>query len=219
MPAEEGSIRKTRFLEVQSLSSRISPKQWIHGSSRALQALRNVHGFCVTGGLPPIASEPTPSPRLWTTPPGATPAKLCTSAHCRLCPPDPSTPSRWRTHRRPGVRAVTNFAQTINALIRIDTDNRVGHRRAAESGDAQIGNLKLRRIGSFINVLKRALEGLIRPERHRRRGAWHLEERGACQPLGAHAKTSHRAAFYRSSTEVLSGLVREARVGAPRGSV
>src|SRR5215469_3814848 len=37
----------------------------------------NTHGFCVTGGLPPIASEPTPSPRLWATPPGATPAGLC----------------------------------------------------------------------------------------------------------------------------------------------
>ncbi len=33
--------------------------------------------YCVTGGVPPIASEPTPSPRLWATPPGATPAKLC----------------------------------------------------------------------------------------------------------------------------------------------
>src|SRR3954471_12242133 len=25
------------------------------------------HGFCVTGGHSPIASEPTPSPRLWAT--------------------------------------------------------------------------------------------------------------------------------------------------------
>src|SRR5262252_7663063 len=37
----------------------------------------NTHGFCVTAGLPPIASEPTPSPRLWATSPGATPARLC----------------------------------------------------------------------------------------------------------------------------------------------
>jgi hypothetical protein len=37
--------------------------------------------FCVTAGLPPIASEPTPSPRLWATPPGATPAKLCEHYH------------------------------------------------------------------------------------------------------------------------------------------
>src|SRR5437660_6475176 len=37
----------------------------------------NTHGFCVTGGRWPIASEPTPSPRLWATPPGATPARLC----------------------------------------------------------------------------------------------------------------------------------------------
>jgi hypothetical protein len=34
------------------------------------------HGFCVTGGHPPIASEPTPSLRLWATAPGATPARL-----------------------------------------------------------------------------------------------------------------------------------------------
>src|ERR1700686_1381738 len=35
------------------------------------------HGFCVTGGHSPIASEPTPSPRLWATALGATPARLC----------------------------------------------------------------------------------------------------------------------------------------------
>src|ERR1035438_4146822 len=34
----------------------------------------NTHGFCVTGGHSPIASEPTPSRRLWATAPGATPA-------------------------------------------------------------------------------------------------------------------------------------------------
>ena len=50
----------------------------------------NTHGFCVTGGLPPIASEPTPSPRLWTTPPGATPAKLCEHYH-RVQQLDPKT--------------------------------------------------------------------------------------------------------------------------------
>jgi len=40
----------------------------------ALLALRKTRGFCVTGGHSPIASEPTPSPRLWATAPGATPA-------------------------------------------------------------------------------------------------------------------------------------------------
>src|SRR3954447_8270305 len=34
----------------------------------------NTHGFCITGGHSPIASEPTPSPRLWAAAPGATPA-------------------------------------------------------------------------------------------------------------------------------------------------
>src|ERR1039458_2029522 len=37
----------------------------------------NTHGFCVTGGVPPIASEPTPSPRLCAASPDATPVKLC----------------------------------------------------------------------------------------------------------------------------------------------
>src|SRR5689334_6448658 len=54
----------------------------------------NTHGFCVTGGLPPIASEPTPSPRLWATPPGATRAGLCEHtmrADRRLSIPELST--------------------------------------------------------------------------------------------------------------------------------
>jgi hypothetical protein len=75
--AEPKSIRKTRSFYAQSLRSEVSPKQWIHGSSIALQALRKSQGFCVTGGLPPIASEPTPSPRLWAASPGATRAKPC----------------------------------------------------------------------------------------------------------------------------------------------
>ena len=32
------------------------------------------HGFCITAGHSPIASEPTPSRRLWAAAPGATPA-------------------------------------------------------------------------------------------------------------------------------------------------
>ena len=34
----------------------------------------NTHGFCVTGGHSPIASEPTPSPRLWATAPERDPS-------------------------------------------------------------------------------------------------------------------------------------------------
>src|ERR1017187_10305067 len=34
----------------------------------------STHGFCVTGGHSPIASEPTPSLRLWAAAPGANPA-------------------------------------------------------------------------------------------------------------------------------------------------
>src|SRR5271169_936473 len=47
------------------------------GSTMSSRRSGKTHGFCVTGGHPPIASEPTPSPRLWATPPGATPARLC----------------------------------------------------------------------------------------------------------------------------------------------
>ena len=63
----------------------LCPKPQLGGFTKAMDPDRtepsrrsgNTHGFCVTGGLPPIASEPTPSPRLWATPPGATPAGLC----------------------------------------------------------------------------------------------------------------------------------------------
>src|SRR5580765_1294686 len=55
----------------------------------------STHGFCVTGGHPPIASEPTPSPRLWATAPGATPVRLC--EHTMWVPTRPSKPelSTW----------------------------------------------------------------------------------------------------------------------------
>src|ERR1051326_3264436 len=41
----------------------------------------NAHGFCVTGGLSPIASEPTPSPRLWATPPRRDPGGAMRTYH------------------------------------------------------------------------------------------------------------------------------------------
>src|SRR5450759_3178281 len=46
---------------------RLATPSWRSGST---------HGFYVTGGHSPIASEPTPSPRLWATASGATPARL-----------------------------------------------------------------------------------------------------------------------------------------------
>jgi hypothetical protein len=46
------------------------------GSATPSRRSGRTHGFCVTGGCPPIASEPTPSLRLWATAPGATPARL-----------------------------------------------------------------------------------------------------------------------------------------------
>src|SRR5689334_5181560 len=47
------------------------------GSTKPSWRSGNTHGFCVTGGHPPIASEPTPSPRLWAAAPGATLVRLC----------------------------------------------------------------------------------------------------------------------------------------------
>ncbi len=74
-PIWKGARRSSRFMPKAS-----APKfHQSNGSRPAMPSWRsgNTHGFCVTGGLPPIASEPTPSPRLWATPPGATPARLC----------------------------------------------------------------------------------------------------------------------------------------------
>ena len=56
-----------RFHQSNGSTARAEPC-WRSGISR---------GFCVTAGLPPIASEPTPSPRLWATSPSATPVRLC----------------------------------------------------------------------------------------------------------------------------------------------
>ena len=65
------------------------------GSTKPSWRSGNTHGFCVTGGHPPIASEPTPSPRLWATAPGATPVRLC--EHTMRVSSRPSKPelSTW----------------------------------------------------------------------------------------------------------------------------
>jgi hypothetical protein len=41
----------------------------------------STHGFCITGGHSPIASEPTPSLRLWAAAPGATPGTADRTYH------------------------------------------------------------------------------------------------------------------------------------------
>src|SRR5215471_12441274 len=89
------SIRKTRFFYAQSLRSEISPKQWIPTERNPPWRSGNNHGFCVTGGPPPIASEPTPSPRLWATPPAATPAGLCEHTMGADCQPSKPELSTW----------------------------------------------------------------------------------------------------------------------------
>ena len=70
----------------QSNGSRPNGPSWRSG---------NTHGFCVTGGVPPIASEPTPSPRLWAASPGATPARLCEHYHVGPQLPANSELSTW----------------------------------------------------------------------------------------------------------------------------
>ena len=60
----------------------LSPKPQLGGFTKAMDPGRADPSWrsgndCVTGGVPPIASEPTPSPRLWAAMPGATPTSLC----------------------------------------------------------------------------------------------------------------------------------------------
>ncbi len=77
-----------------------------------------IHGFCVTGGHLPIASEPTPSPRLWATAPGATPAWLCN--HTMRVSNRPSKPelSTW-----PGI-GTFYLAPTSDAVDAVDAVDR-----------------------------------------------------------------------------------------------
>ena len=58
-------------------------------------------------GISPIASEPTPSPRLWATPPGATPAKLCEHYH--------------RAQSRPSKPELSTLVGNRNFLLWPDT--------------------------------------------------------------------------------------------------
>src|ERR1044072_8117768 len=87
-------LGRRAFFNAQSLGSEISPKQWIPTERSSPGAPATLTGSASQEGLPPIASEPTPSPRLWATPPGATPAGLCEHtmrADRRLSIPELST--------------------------------------------------------------------------------------------------------------------------------
>src|SRR5215470_11699268 len=80
----------------------LCPKPPLQGFTKAI-GLRSslpswrsgkTHGFCVTGGHSPIASEPTPSPRLWAAALGATPAlriEFITGGHSGHSKPELST--------------------------------------------------------------------------------------------------------------------------------
>ena len=73
-PGKNGPADFALFMPKASLRS--STKAMHAGSTKPSRRSGKDHGLCVTGGLPPIASEPTPSLRLWATPPGATPVGL-----------------------------------------------------------------------------------------------------------------------------------------------
>src|SRR5215831_18031105 len=77
---------------------------------------------------PPIAAEPTPSPRLWATPPGATPAGLCEHTMGADCQPSKPELSTW-----PGIGTfylaptgdlldmlLSRYAQRWHLLLRLE---------------------------------------------------------------------------------------------------
>ena len=88
-------IWKARFFYVQSLSSEISPKQWIRGLSRALQALRKYSRVLRHRRAPADCFGANPVASALGDPPGATPAGLC--EHTMGVEPRPSKPelSTW----------------------------------------------------------------------------------------------------------------------------
>jgi hypothetical protein len=76
------AFESAKGLAARRTSRLINPKPPLGGLTNAIGLGSTMpswrsgktHGYCVTGGHSPIASEPTPSPRLWVTAPGATPA-------------------------------------------------------------------------------------------------------------------------------------------------
>jgi hypothetical protein len=84
-------VKMYRWLSQNRFGRRalLCPKPALRGFTKAMDPrLEQSHPgapeitrVCVTGELPPIASEPTPSPRLWAASPGATRAKLCEQYH------------------------------------------------------------------------------------------------------------------------------------------
>jgi hypothetical protein len=87
-----------------------STKAMHPGSPKPSWRSGNTHGFCVTGGHPPIASEPTPSLRLWATTPGATPARL--TEH---------TTSGPTGHSKPELSTLLGIGTFYFALTRLES--------------------------------------------------------------------------------------------------
>ena len=65
-----------------------------------------------------------------------------------------------------GAGSITHFAEAINPLVGIDADDGVRHRRTPDGGDAEIGDLQLRRFRVPIDVLRGRFEDLISLEGH-----------------------------------------------------
>ena len=61
------------------------------------------------------------------------------------------------------ARAVADFAESVDALIRIDANDRASHRRANNRGDPHVGDLQLGRLGIGVDVLLLSLQLLRRP--------------------------------------------------------
>jgi len=62
------------------------------------------------------------------------------------------------------VRPVANFAESVKTLIRIDADDRVGHRRLRYGGDAKIGNFQLGRLRVGIHLLLVSFKSFVCPK-------------------------------------------------------
>ena len=60
--------------------------------------------------------------------------------------------------------SIPNFAQPIDPLIGVDTDQRTSHRCTADHQDAQVRDLQVRRLGVGVDVLWQCVECLVRPE-------------------------------------------------------
>ena len=68
-------------------------------------------------------------------------------------------------HERVGLGcAVADFAQTVDALVGVDADDRTSHRRAGKSGDSQVGNFEFGGLGCSVGMLHHGIQGIAAPD-------------------------------------------------------